>query len=166
MFLSDGKVWQRRIVICWSLFAGVAVLWDFSWCFVFRSLQTAGVDHDWRIVWAAYGKVDDRYLQGDRYLIVLEFVTGLGAFLNFDVVYQLRRGTRARALVALFAVSIMEIYGAVIYFGSEWLNHFANVDTASFVHTWLLFAGLNSLWLLFPGWCLYHIIAGYTLPAR
>jgi cholestenol delta-isomerase len=159
MFLAKSQVWQRRTVIAWSIFAGLAVLWDFSWCFVFRRMQSAGIDHDWRIVWAVYGKADDRYLHGDRYLLTLEFITGLCSLLNFYVVHQLRRGTRERALVALFAVSIMEIYGALIYFGSEALNHFANVDTASFVHTWLMFVGMNALWLIFPGWCIYEVVA-------
>jgi cholestenol delta-isomerase len=159
MFLAKSQVWQRRTVIAWSVFAGLAVLWDFSWCFVFRQMQSAGIDHDWRIVWAVYGKADDRYLHGDRYLLTLEFITGLCSLLNFYVVHQLRRGTRERALVALFAVSIMEVYGALIYFGSEALNHFANVDTASFVHTWLMFVGMNALWLIFPGWCIYEVVA-------
>ena len=162
MFLAKGQVWQRRVVIAWSLFAGLAVLWDFSWCFVFRRMQAAGSDQDWRIVWAVYGKADDRYLHGDRYLLTLEFITGLCSLLNFYVVYQLRRGKRTRALVALFAVSIMEIYGAAIYFGSEALNHFANVDTSSFVHTWIMFAGMNSLWVFFPGWCIYQVAVEFA----
>ncbi|HEX3855567.1 MAG TPA: emopamil-binding family protein [Polyangiaceae bacterium] len=157
VFLSAGHIWQRRIVIAWSLFAGLAVLWDFSWCFVFRDLNHAST-HDWRLFWAVYGKADERYLRGDRYLVILEFLTGLGSLLNFYVVYELLRGTRERACVALFAVSIMEIYGALIYFGSEALNHFANVDTASFVHTWVMFVGLNSLWLILPSWCIYRLL--------
>jgi hypothetical protein len=162
MFLSDDHKWQRRIVIAWSLFAGIAVLWDFSWCFVFRRIQAAGSAHDWRVIWSLYGRVDDRYLKSDRYLVVLEFVTGLCSLLNFYVVYQLSRAGRRRAIVALFAVSIMEAYGATIYFGSEALNRFADVDTSSFVRTWVVFVGVNSLWLLFPGWCLYHIIVDLT----
>jgi EXPERA (EXPanded EBP superfamily) len=157
MFLTKNQRWQRRIVIAWSLFAGLAVLWDFSWSFVFRHLEWAGSTHDWRIIWAVYGKVDNRYLRGDHYLVVIEFLTGVSSMLCFYVVYQLRRGTRERALVALFATSIIEMYGAVVYFGSEALNHWSNVDTSSLVNTWVLFVGLNSLWLIFPGWCVYEI---------
>ena len=158
MFLAKNRAWQRRIVIAWSLFAGLGMLWDFSWCFVFRRMQSVGIEHDWRVVWAVYGQADNRYLKGDRYLLVIEFITGFCSLLNFYVIHQLKRGARARALVALFAVSIMEVYGAVIYFGSEALNHWANVDTSSFVHTWLMFVGMNSLWLIFPSWCIYEAV--------
>lgn len=164
MFLSRRNVIQRRIVIGWSLFAGLAVLWDLSWCFVFRHLQSPGVDHDWRIVWAAYGRADHRFLSRDPYLVVIELVTGLCSFLNFYVAYQLLRGKRTRAVVALFALSIMELYGTVIYFGSELLNGFADIDTASFVHTWIMFGALNSLWLVFPGWCVYAL--AFAQPDR
>ena len=166
MFLSKNHVVQRRVVIAWSLFAGLAVLWDLSWCFVFRHLQAPGSEQDWRIVWAAYGRADHRFLVGDPYLVVLELVTGLCSFLNFYVAHQLIWGNRKRALVTLFAVSIMEIYGAVIYFGSEAINGFANVDTASFVHTWIMFVGLNSLWLVFPGWCVYELAVGRPIRGR
>lgn len=165
MFLAKEQRWQRHVVIAWSLFAGLAMLWDFSWSFVFRQLIAAGQARDWRIVWATYGKVDNRYLEGDHYLVVIECLTGVSSLLCFYVVYQLQRGTRERALVALFATSIIEMYGAIVYFGSEALNHWANVDTASFVNTWLLFVGLNSLWLIFPGWCIAMVAITLVQPA-
>ncbi|MDB4968644.1 MAG: hypothetical protein JWN44_4333 [Myxococcales bacterium] len=165
-FLSADQVWRRRVVIAWSLFAGIAVMWDFSWCFVFNRMQTGGSDGDWRIVWELYGRIDRRFLEGDRYLLVVEIITGLGSLLNFYVVHQLRRGSRVRALIALFSVSIMDVYGTLIYFGSEALNGFQNVDTASFVHTWIVFAGLNSLWLVFPGWCIYEVVTDFAGSRR
>ncbi|HEX4406405.1 MAG TPA: emopamil-binding family protein [Polyangia bacterium] len=164
MFLTKDHLWQRRIVIGWSLFAGLAVLWDFSWSFVFRQLTNVGNAHDWRIVWVVYGKVDNRFLQGDHYLVVIECLTGVASVLCFYVVYQLCYGRRERALVALFATSLIEMYGTVMYFGSEALNHWSNIDTSSFVDTWLLFAGLNSLWLLFPGWCVYEVAVDLSGP--
>ncbi|MGZ3426008.1 MAG: EXPERA domain-containing protein [Polyangia bacterium] len=145
------------------MFAGLAVLWDFSWCFVFRALQAADVDHGWRRIWALYGRVDSRYLQGDPWLVILEIMTGLiGTTLSFYVVHQLRRGSERRARVALFIVSVTQIYGAVMYWGSELFSHFAHVDPTHPLRTSLLFVGLNSLWVIFPGWCLYHLVSGYA----
>ncbi len=161
MWLSQG--WRRTVVIWWSTFAGLAVLWDLSWCFVFRALQSPEIDHGWRRIWALYGQVDRRYLQADPWLLVLEIVTGLfGSTLNFYLVYQLLRGRQRRARVALLVVSVMEIYGTVMYWGSEIVNHFAHVDTSSWLRTLVLFVGLNSLWLIFPGWCIYHLVAEYS----
>jgi hypothetical protein len=166
MFLMPTQVAQRRAVVVWSLFAGLAVLWDLSWCFGVRLLQTPGFEDDWRIVWAAYGSVDSRFLHPDSYLHMSEIVTGLCSILNFYVVHQLLWGKRERALVALFAVSTMELYGTVIYFGSAALDHFASIDTTSFVHAWLMFVGLNALWIVFPGWCIYHLVGHYAGHSR
>jgi hypothetical protein len=84
----------------------------------------------------------------------------------FYVVYQLVRGTSDRARLALFAVSIMEVYGALIYFGAEALGGFADLDTTSFARTWVLFVGLNSLWLIFPGWCIFGLLAPPVRASR
>lgn len=152
---GNDTLWQRRIVLGWTLFAAIAVLWDFSWCFVFRDLRSPAASHDWRIIWTTYGLVDHRFLRGDGYLLIIEMMTGFGSILHFYVAYQLLRGTTERARLALLVVSIMDIYGALIYFGAEALVGFEDIDTTSFVRTWILFVGLNSLWLIFPAWCIY-----------
>jgi thiosulfate reductase cytochrome b subunit len=61
---------------------------------------------------------------------------------------------------------VMEVDGTLLYFGSEMLNGWRNVDTTSFVHTWLMFFGLNALWLLFPGWCIYELVRHYAGERR
>ena len=155
MFLADDQVRQRRLVLAWSLFAGIAVMWDLSWCFVYRELQSPAAAHDWRIIWTTYGQADRRFLRGDGYLLIVEMLTGFGALLHFYVVHELLRGSAERARLALLVVSVMDAYGALIYFGAEGLAQFADIDTTSFVRTWVLFVGLNSLWLIFPGWCIY-----------
>ncbi|MCA1663512.1 MAG: emopamil-binding family protein [Myxococcales bacterium] len=147
--------WQRRVVLAWSLFAGIAVMWDLSWCFMFRHLQSPAAAHDWRIIWTTYGLVDHRFLRGDGYLLIVEMLTGFGSLLHFYVAHELLRGSAERARVALVVVSIMDLYGALIYFGAEALVHFVDIDTTSVVRTWVLFVGLNSLWLIFPSWCIY-----------
>lgn len=157
MFLDDNQRGQRRIVLAWSLFAAIAVMWDLSWCFVFRQLRSPAAAHDWRIIWTTYGNVDHRFVRGDGYLVVIEILTGFGSLLHFYVVHELVRGSAARARLALLVVSIMDVYGALIYFGSEALAGFADIDTRHVVRTALLFFALNSLWLVFPGWCIYSI---------
>jgi hypothetical protein len=93
----------------------------------------------------------------------LEGVTGsVVAALNLYASYHIWKRRRvARAMMALLIVSVMEVYGTVMYFGSELLNGWANVDTGSFVHAWIMFFGLNALWLLFPGWCIYELVRTY-----
>ena len=114
----------------------------------------------WRL-WAVYGTADARYLHHDPFVLALELCTGLiASTLNLWVSWHVWRRRRVgAALVALLVVSVMEIYGTVLYFGSELFNRFANVDTSSALHTWLMFVGLNALWLTFPGWCLWELCA-------
>ena len=159
---------QRRIVILWSLISGfIHIFWEGAWSIAAPYLQTPAARHDWRLYWTLYGVADYRYLHADPFVRILELVTGsLVAGLNVWAAYQIwRRRKRAAAMMALLVASVMEVYGTIMYFGSEMLNHWANVDTASFLHTWVMFFGLNALWFVFPGWCIYEIV-GYQLGER
>lgn len=111
-WLSVGAC--RTVVIFWALFSGLAVLWDFSWCFVSSALRRPDLVGWWRI-WAVYGQIDRRYLQADPWLLSLEFMTGLFCpALNYYFVHQLLHRREQKARVALLVVSVMEAYGTVL----------------------------------------------------
>jgi hypothetical protein len=159
MLLDRG--WRRLVVLWWSLVSGLThVSWELVWCFVYPSLSSPAAQRDWRLPWTLYARVDRRYLVGDPFVLSLELMTGLVAStLNFGVAWHVwRRRRLGSARVALLVVSVMEAYGAILYFGSEAFDRFSHVDTRSFVHTWLMFVGLNGLWLVFPGWCIYELV--------
>ncbi|MDB4968643.1 MAG: emopamil binding protein [Myxococcales bacterium] len=155
-------------MVIWSLVSGlIHVLWEGAWVVAAPYLQTPAALHDWRLYWTLYGFADHRYLHADPFLRVLELVTAtVVAALNFWAAYQLsRRRNAASAMAALLVASVMEVYGTVLYFGSELFNHWADVDTTSFVHMWIMFVGLNALWVVIPGWCIYEILV-YQLGSR
>jgi len=160
----------RRAVIIWSLVSGIVhFTWELGWCLVSRHLSTPDALHGWRRLWSLYGVADRRYLNADSFIEVLEWVTAtLGGFLNFYVVVQARRRRLRAATVALLIVSVMDVYGTVMYLGSEWFTNFANVHTASFVDTWVKFFAINLLWVVFPGIFIYesvrYLVAGGTSP--
>ncbi|MCU1280653.1 MAG: hypothetical protein JWM53_4199 [bacterium] len=160
----------RRIVIIWSLVSGVVhFTWELGWCLMSRHLASPEALHGWRRIWSLYGVADRRYLNADSFIMILEVVTStLGGFLNFYVVYQASRRRLQRATIALLIVSLMEVYGTVLYLGSEIFTRFANVNTASFVDTWLKFFGVNMLWVVFPGFFIYesvrYLVAGGRSP--
>ncbi|MDB4965239.1 MAG: hypothetical protein JWN44_928 [Myxococcales bacterium] len=170
MFPSTDR--QRRIVIIWSLVSGfIHVFWEGAWSVAAPYLQTPAAQHGWRLYWTLYGAADARYVHADPFIRILELVTGtIVAALNVWAAYQVwRRRKMTEAMMALLIVSVMEVYGTMMYFGSEMLNHWANLDTSSFVHTWIMFFGLNALWFLFPGWCIYEIVGcqlRQRVPAR
>lgn len=166
----DHTTKLRRAVIIWSLVSGIVhFTWELSWCLVSSHLASPGALHDWRRIWSLYGVADRRYLNGDSFILILEVITAtLGGFLNFYVVHQARRRKLQKATVALLIVSVMEVYGTLMYLGSEVFTRFANVNTASFVDTWVKFFGLNLLWVIFPGIFIYesvrYLVAGGTSP--
>jgi cholestenol delta-isomerase len=160
----------RRTVIVWSLVSGIVHLtWELSWCLVSADLGSPAALQGWRRVWSLYGVADRRYLHADPFILILEVVTAtLGGFLNFYVVHQARKRRLRHATVALLIVSVMEVYGTVLYLGSELFARFANVNTTSFVDTWLKFFGLNMLWVIWPGIFVFesarYLVKGGTSP--
>jgi hypothetical protein len=163
IFLAND--YKRQVVIWWSLISGlVHVLWEGTWSVAAPYLQAPAAQHDWRLYWTLYGFADYRFVHADPFVRSLEFVTGTAvAALNLWASYHVWKRRRvSSAMMALLIASVMEVYGAVLYFGSEYLNAWANVDTTSFVNTWVLFFGLNALWFAFPGWCIYEVVVHYT----
>ena len=160
----------RRAVIIWSLVSGIVHFsWELGWCLVSRHLATPDALHGWRKIWSLYGVADRRYLHADSFILILEWITAtVGGFLNFYVVVQARRRKLMHATVALLIVSVMEVYGTLMYLGSELFTNFANVNTASFVDTWVKFFATNLLWVIFPGIFVYesvrYLVAGGTSP--
>ena len=166
----DNPGQLRRAVIVWSLVSGIVhFTWELGWCLVSRHLATPDALHGWRRIWSLYGVADRRYLNADSFILILEWITAtLGGFLNFYVVVQARRRRLQQATVALLLVSVMEVYGTLMYLGSELFTHFANVHTASFVDAWIKFFAVNLLWVIFPGIFIYesvrYLVAGGASP--
>jgi hypothetical protein len=166
----DQNAKLRRAVIVWSLVSGlVHFTWELSWCMVSTHLSRPEAMHDWRRIWSLYGIADRRYLHADSFISILEWATAtVGGALNFYVVHQAFKRRLQRATVALLIVSVMEVYGTIMYLGSELFTRFANVNTASFVDTWLKFFGLNLLWIVFPGIFIYesvrYLVSGGCSP--
>lgn len=139
--------------------------WELGWCLVSRSLG-AQTSSGWLRIWWLYGVADRRYLHADPFVLTLELVTGtLCSSLNFYAAYQLLKGRTRRALPALLVVSVMEVYGAVLYMGSELFNGLGNINTASAVDTWGKFFGLNLIWVIVPGLCIVEAIQKLGHPA-
>lgn len=164
----EQRLRAQRFLIFWLVLSGLThATWELSWCFVSGWLHGPQASSGWRRIWSLYGVADRRYLHSDPFILILELVTGtICATLNLYVACQLARGRTRRALPALLIVSVMEVYGTVMYFGSELFSGFANVNTARFVDTWIKFFGLNVLWLIVPGFCIYEVVLRLQTEAR
>ena len=58
-------------------------------------------------------------------------------------------------LLLCMATAVVHLYSTSLYFGSEMLDGFANVDTDSFLDLWIKFGLANMPWLVFPWFVLY-----------
>jgi hypothetical protein len=154
--MGSTNTWKRKLVLGWTLFSAIATGWDLSWCFVHRLLQDDSHLGRWRQLWTLYGDADRRFLRSDPFVVVLEIVTGaLVPAISLWIAHAIWKREHRRATVALLFLSTAELYGTVLYFGTELANGMADINTASFTDTVLLFFGLNGLWLIFPAWCIY-----------
>ncbi len=153
---------EKLITICsiWLLISGIAhVTWELSWCFVHPYLHNVTEKDKWAWIWWAYGVADHRYLISDSATVILEWVTAtIGGPLTLYAFYLLKKNYR-KAGLCILVTSLMDLYGAVVFFGTEVLNGFPNIDTEHFVNFWIKFWGLNSLWVFFSIFCIYVAIS-------
>lgn len=159
---GNRTIAEKLITICsiWLLISGIAhVTWELSWCFVHPYLHDVTEKDKWAWIWWAYGVADRRYLISDSATVILEWVTAVvGGPLTLYAFYILKRNTRQAGLCILIT-SLMDLYGAILFFGTEALNGFSNIDTEHFVNFWIKFWGLNSLWVFFSIFCIYVAIS-------
>jgi len=123
----------------------------------FESLL-ASPDAIWSYPWWAYiDGGDARYASNSGQLITLESLTVIVGVLGFSALWLRHRssGKNPTATLILMATAVAHIYGTFMYFGSEALDGFPNVDTTSFVDYVLKFWILNGIWLVMPWTVLY-----------
>jgi len=148
---------QGMVMIWFGVTFTTHLTWELGWV-VLRGAILASPDAIWSYPWWAYiDGGDARYASDNAQLITLESVTALVGMLGFGALW-LRYRTNGRsptATLMLMGTAVAHIYGTVLYFGSETLDGFPNVDTTSFVDCVLKFWVLNGIWLVMPWAVLY-----------
>jgi thiamine transport system permease protein len=93
-----------------------------------------------------------RYAEATPTLLTMELLSvanGLVCALGLFLWY--RSGGRDRRAVLLFmAMAVVHLYSTSLYYGSELLAGLPNVDTSSFLDSWIKFGLANASWLVFP----------------
>jgi hypothetical protein len=141
-----------QLVVVWTWASTIAQLgWELPFVVLSRWLRGAGPGDHALFLWWTYGVADARYLLADPFVVFMEGVTALvGAPLEILALALYYRGRlRAAALVAVI-VAVTQLYGTVLYFGTEALAGFVHIDWANPVNLWVKFIGLNALWLVMP----------------
>jgi len=148
---------QGMVMIWFGITFTTHLSWELAWVLL-RERIIAAPDEIWSYPWWAYiDGGDARYASDSGQLITLESLTALVGVLGFSALWLRHRssGQNPMATLMLMATAVAHIYGTSLYFGSETLDGFPNVDTTSFVDCVLKFWVLNGLWLAMPWAVLY-----------
>ena len=66
------------------------------------------------------------------------------------VLWHRSKGSDLRAVLLFMAMAVVHLYSASLYYGGEIIAGLPNVDTSSFLDTWIKFGLANAPWLVFP----------------
>jgi hypothetical protein len=148
---------QGMVMIWFGVTFTTHLTWELGWVLLRESI-IASPDAIWSYPWWAYiDGGDARYASSSAQLITLESLTAIVGVLGFSALWLRHRSNQKNptATLMLMATAVAHIYGTFMYFGSETLDGFPNVDTTSFVDYVLKFWILNGIWLVMPWTVLY-----------
>lgn len=131
--------------------------WELVWLVGHEAIHGAR-DSAWAYPWWAYIDGGDlRYAGASPTLLTMEalsVVNGSIGALGLWLWYR-SGGRDPRAVLLLMAMAVVHLYSVSLYYGEELLAGLPNVDTASFLDSWIKFGLANAPWLVFPGFVLY-----------
>ena len=148
---------QGMVMIWFGVTFTTHLTWELGWVLL-RNRILASPDAIWAYPWWAYiDGGDARYASDNAQLITLESLTAIVGVLGCSALWLRYRsnGQNPMATLMLMATAVAHLYGTILYFGSEALDGFPNVDTTSFVDYVLKFWALNGIWLVMPWAVLY-----------
>ena len=126
--------------------------WELGWLLLHDRI-VASPDAPWAYIWWMYiDGGDGRYATSDPTLVsqeILSVINGLVGFTGLALWWR-SKGRSSTATLLLMSTAVVHLYSTAVYFGSEALDGYPNVDTASFVDFWIKFWLLNGLWLVLP----------------
>jgi hypothetical protein len=161
--LPSLRSWSRfrRIESLCLLFLVVSytthLTWELSWLLFHESIQ-ASHDAAWAYPWWAYIDGGDlRYAGSSSTLLTMEALSVLNGVVGVVglSIWHRSRHTDRRGVLLCMATAVVHLYSTSLYFGGEILDGLPNVDTSSFLDTWIKFGLANAPWIVFPWLVLY-----------
>ncbi len=143
----------RAVVLPFTILSYTTHLtWELAWLLLHERIaqsRSAAWAYPW---WAYIDGGDMRYADPASDFLVIEMLSVangtigmLGLLLLFRSEFRDRRG-----VLLCMATAVVHLYSASWYFGSEIVAGLPNVNTESFLDTWIKFGLLNAPWLVFP----------------
>lgn len=156
--LPSLAAWSRaqRIDSAALLFMIVSYATHLSWELVWLALHdtiAASRDAAWAYPWWAYIDGGDlRYATATPTLVTMEALSVMNGCVGAIGLWLWLRSGRSdrRGVLLCMATAVVHLYSTSLYYGSEILAGLPNVDTTSFLDTWIKFGLANAAWLVFP----------------
>ena len=151
-----GWTGQQRLQSLCLLFLIVSCITHLSWEFVWlvaHDTIAASREAAWAYPWWAYIDGGDmRYAEATPTLLMMEVLSvSNGSICALGLALWYRSDGRDRRAVLLFmAMAVVHLYSTSLYYGGEIIAGLPNVDTTSFLDTWIKFGLANASWLVFP----------------
>ena len=158
--LREWSAFQRIESMCLLFLivsAATHLSWELVWLLMHESIE-ASRDAAWAYPWWAYIDGGDmRYAEATPTLLTMEILSVANGTVGAVGLYRWyrSRGTDAVAVLLFMAMAVVHIYSTSLYFGGEILEGLPNVDTTSFLDTWIKFGLANAPWIVFPWFVLY-----------
>ena len=161
--LPSLRSWTRfeRIESCVLLFMVVSyathLSWELVWL-VFHESIAAARDAAWAYPWWAYIDGGDlRYAQPSGNMLSMEALSIANGLVGATGLFLWLRSGRSdrRGVLLCMATAVVHLYSTSLYFGGEILEGLPNVDTSSFLDSWIKFGLVNAPWIVFPWLVLY-----------
>jgi hypothetical protein len=156
--LPSLRDWTRfeRIESMAVLFMAVSYITHLSWELVwllFHDAIHAAHDAAWAYPWWAYIDGGDmRYASATSNLLMMEVLSVTNGTIGaVGLISWLRSGRQSsRAVLLCMATAVVHLYSTSLYYGGEIIAGLPNVDTTSFLDTYIKFGLANASWLVFP----------------
>lgn len=142
----------REMVLLWCVVSfSIHLTWELGWLLL-RDTIRESPDAVWSYAWWAYiDGGDARYATNDSTLVAMEMLSVANGVAGATAL--LCRRARPRAIVptlVLMATAVVHLYSTFLYFATEVLEGYPNVDTTSVVDLVIKFWLLNGVWLVMP----------------
>lgn len=126
--------------------------WELVWLMAHDAIA-ASRDAAWAYPWWAYIDGGDmRYAQATPNLLMMEVLSITNGVIGATglVLWVRSKGQDLRAILLFMAMATVHLYSTSLYYGGEIIAGLPNVDTSSFLDTWIKFGLANVSWLVFP----------------
>lgn len=158
--------WPLRCLQSWSaaqrleslvlLYLGMSYVTHLSWELGWLVLHHAIIAHPdafWTYTWWAYiDGGDARYAHPSGTLLALETLSVTNGAVGMAALWRyLASGRRGKtAVLVMAATAVVHLYSASFYYIGEILDGLPNVNTESFIGTYIKFGLANTPWVVFP----------------